>query len=68
MQMFSEHHTGRAIDIATPGTRPLTAEFESSAAFVWLEAHAATFGFRMPYVVVADDPRHLQQQWSGVVV
>ena len=47
---FSEHHTGRAIDIATPGTRPLTAEFESSAAFVWLEANAATFGFRMPYV------------------
>jgi zinc D-Ala-D-Ala carboxypeptidase len=30
---FSEHHTGRAVDIATPGTRPLTAEFESSAAF-----------------------------------
>jgi len=46
---FSEHHTGRAIDVATPGTRPLTAEFESSKAFVWLEANAATFGFQMPY-------------------
>ncbi|HEY9182953.1 MAG TPA: M15 family metallopeptidase [Gammaproteobacteria bacterium] len=46
---FSEHHTGRAIDVATPGTRPLTAEFESSKAFAWLEANAATFGFRMPY-------------------
>ncbi|RPI59534.1 MAG: D-alanyl-D-alanine carboxypeptidase family protein, partial [Lysobacterales bacterium] len=33
---FSEHHTGRAVDIATPGTRPLTTEFESSAAFRWL--------------------------------
>jgi D-alanyl-D-alanine carboxypeptidase len=46
---FSEHHTGRAVDIATPGTRPLTAEFESSAAFSWLEANAASFGFHMPY-------------------
>lgn len=46
---FSEHHTGRAIDIATPGTRPLTAEFESSPAFTWLKANAAAFGFRMPY-------------------
>ena len=46
---FSEHHTGRAIDIATPGTRPLTAEFESSKAFAWLTANAAMFGFTMPY-------------------
>ena len=30
---FSEHHTGEAVDIATPGTRPLTAEFDGSAAF-----------------------------------
>lgn len=46
---FSEHHTGRALDIATPGTRPLTLEFEHSAAFAWLVAHAASFGFDMPY-------------------
>ena len=46
---FSEHHTGRAVDIATPGTRPLTAEFENSKAFAWLTANAATFGFTMPY-------------------
>lgn len=46
---FSEHHTGRAIDIATPGTRPLTVDFEGSAAFTWLQANAAAFGFRMPY-------------------
>jgi D-alanyl-D-alanine carboxypeptidase len=46
---FSEHHTGRAVDIATPGTRPLTTEFESSTAFAWLQANAGTFGFRMPY-------------------
>jgi D-alanyl-D-alanine carboxypeptidase len=46
---YSEHHTGRAVDIATPGTRPLTAEFDSSAAFRWLEVNAGTFGFHMPY-------------------
>ena len=46
---FSEHHTGRAVDVATPGTRPLTAEFESSDAFRWLATNAAIFGFRMPY-------------------
>jgi D-alanyl-D-alanine carboxypeptidase len=46
---FSEHHTGRAIDIATPGTRPLTVEFEASHAFVWLTANAGAFGFAMPY-------------------
>lgn len=46
---FSEHHTGRAVDIATPGSKPLTTEFELSAAFEWLCANAAAFGFRMPY-------------------
>jgi zinc D-Ala-D-Ala carboxypeptidase len=47
---FSEHHSGRAVDIATPGTRPLTEEFEASAAFAWLTRHARRFDFRMPYV------------------
>jgi D-alanyl-D-alanine carboxypeptidase len=46
---FSEHHTGRAVDIATPGTRPLTEEFETSAAFDWLTQHARRFNFTMPY-------------------
>jgi D-alanyl-D-alanine carboxypeptidase len=46
---FSEHHTGRAVDIAVPGAAPLTEEFESSAAFAWLEKNAATFGFSMSY-------------------
>lgn len=46
---FSEHHSGRAIDIATPGSRPLTEEFEQSAAFAWLERNAARFGFSMTY-------------------
>ena len=46
---FSEHHTGRAIDIASPGSRPLTGEFEDSDAFRWLQSHAAAYGFSMSY-------------------
>jgi len=46
---FSEHHTGRAVDIASPGTRPLTEEFEGSEAFAWLERNAADYGFSMTY-------------------
>ena len=46
---FSEHHTGHAVDVATPGARPLTADFASSEAFRWLTANAAAFAFRMPY-------------------
>jgi len=45
----SEHHTGRAIDIATPGSRPLTEEFEDSDAFHWLKQNASEYGFSMSY-------------------
>ena len=45
----SEHHTGCAIDIATPGSRPLTEEFERSPAFHWLEGNAESYGFSMSY-------------------
>ena len=46
---FSEHHTGRAVDIATPGSRPLTEDFENTEAFQWLTAEAVRFGFSMTY-------------------
>ena len=46
---FSEHHTGRAVDIATPGSRPLTEEFEQPPAFRWLVASAADHGFTLSY-------------------
>ena len=46
---FSQHHTGCAVDIATPGSRPLTEEFEGSAAFEWLGRRAKEFGFSMTY-------------------
>ena len=47
---YSQHHTGCAIDIATPGCRPLTEEFDTTAAFAWLQDHGAEHGFTMPYV------------------
>ena len=46
---YSQHHTGEAIDIATPGSRPLTEEFESSDAFAWLTKNAENHGFSMTY-------------------
>jgi len=46
---YSQHHTGNAIDIATPGSRPLTEEFETSEAFTWLGENAKPFGFSMTY-------------------
>ena len=45
----SEHHTGCAVDIATPGSRPLTEEFETTGAFRWLTENAAKYGFSMSY-------------------
>lgn len=46
---FSEHHTGRAIDVSTPGCKPATAEFEDTPAFRWLTANGAGYGFRLSY-------------------
>lgn len=46
---YSEHHTGRAIDVATSGQPPLTEQFETTRAYQWLAAHAAEFGFTMTY-------------------
>jgi flavin reductase (DIM6/NTAB) family NADH-FMN oxidoreductase RutF/LAS superfamily LD-carboxypeptidase LdcB len=45
----SEHHTGRAIDIGTPGSVALQESFEDTTAFTWLQRHAARFGFVMSY-------------------
>ncbi len=46
---YSQHHSGSAVDIATPGSRPLTEEFETSDAFEWLTEYAAEYGFTMTY-------------------
>jgi D-alanyl-D-alanine carboxypeptidase len=46
---YSEHHSGRAVDITTPGYAPLEEEFERSLAFAWLRRNASRFGFRLSY-------------------
>lgn len=46
---FSEHHTGRAVDIATRGCPPLTEAFETTEAFRWLTENARRFDFGMSY-------------------
>lgn len=65
---FSEHHSGRAVDITTPGYPVLEEEFEQSAAFSWLTESAATFDFRMSFPRgnphgVAYEPWHWA--WTG---
>jgi D-alanyl-D-alanine carboxypeptidase len=46
---FSEHHTGRAIDITTPGAKALENEFDGTLAFQWLSGNATSFGFTLSY-------------------
>jgi D-alanyl-D-alanine carboxypeptidase len=46
---YSEHHTGRALDLTCPGSAPAEEIFETTRAFAWLTQHAAEFGFRMSY-------------------
>lgn len=46
---YSEHHSGRAIDLTCPGAPPLEEAFEHTLAFAWLVAHAGRFRFRLSY-------------------
>lgn len=49
---YSEHHSGRAVDLTTRGCKPLEEEFGHSKAYQWLVSNARFFGFRESY------PRH----------
>lgn len=46
---YSEHHTGRAVDINTPGCRATETDFEDTDAFRWLSRRAENFGFSLSY-------------------
>lgn len=46
---YSEHHSGRAVDLTTPGFAALEEEFENSPTFAWLVEHAKRFGFVLSY-------------------
>ena len=46
---YSEHHTGRAIDIGDPEDTSVEESFARTRAHRWLRRHAAQFGFTMTY-------------------
>lgn len=46
---YSEHHSGYAVDINTPGCRAREAPFEHTDAFRWLMANACRFGYSLSY-------------------
>ena len=46
---YSEHHTGRAVDMGTPGCTPLETAFAETRAFSWLQQRAEMFGFSLSF-------------------
>jgi len=46
---YSEHHSGRALDLNTLDCIPLDISFEKTPAFLWLQKNAKSFGFELSY-------------------
>lgn len=46
---YSEHHSGRAVDLTAPGTKPLDEAFGESKAYAWLKSNAGIYGFKESY-------------------
>jgi D-alanyl-D-alanine carboxypeptidase len=46
---YSEHHTGRAVDISSPGCPPWEEAFEHTEAYQWLSRYAGSFGFSLSF-------------------
>ena len=46
---YSEHHTGRAIDLTSPDCPPCEERFEKTDAFAWLNLHAEEYNFVMSF-------------------
>ncbi|MGH8191542.1 MAG: M15 family metallopeptidase [Rhodanobacteraceae bacterium] len=46
---YSEHQTGCAIDLTTPGVPAADGSFADSKAFGWLQGNAAHFGFHLSF-------------------
>lgn len=46
---YSEHHTGRAVDLTSPDSQPLEVAFETTPAYAWLAQHAREYGFTLSY-------------------
>jgi D-alanyl-D-alanine carboxypeptidase len=46
---YSEHHTGRALDLTTNDCEPLSESFEKTEAFDWLIENANFYSFNLSY-------------------
>ena len=46
---YSEHHSGRAVDLTTDGVAPLEPQFEDTTAYSWLSKHAEGFSFFLSF-------------------
>ena len=46
---YSEHHTGKALDLTSTGCDPLTEEFENTEAFSWLIENANYYSFSLSF-------------------
>jgi len=57
---YSEHHTGRALDLV-----PSEARFAHTPAYQWLQAHAADYGFYETYPEDPESP-HPWEAWHWV--
>ena len=67
---YSEHHSGCALDMGTPGEPAAEESFERTEAFAWLQRRAGEFGFVMSYPRgnpngIVYEPWHWC--WRGVV-
>ncbi len=49
MPGYSEHQTGCAVDLTTPGVPAADASFGKSKAFAWLQQHGAEYGFHLSF-------------------
>ena len=46
---YSEHHTGRALDLVCDDCEPLEEIFETTEAYAWLLEHGIEFNFSLSY-------------------
>jgi murein DD-endopeptidase MepM/ murein hydrolase activator NlpD len=68
---YSEHHNGYALDLSdSSGSTDLSQSFQNTAAYQWLKANAATYGFSQSYDGTSgkgagNEPWHWQHKDSG---
>ncbi len=46
---YSEHHTGKALDLTSIGCEPLSEEFDQTKAFSWLLENARMYSYSLSY-------------------